>query len=270
MSIDDPHTRQKEDKRHSFRKDLLSDILDEAASAASIEEKYYNRERRIRSEKSEKEKVSAEQARRDAIAQKLAEEEERRRRAEAMRVSLTQEIHREQLRMTGVHEPEPRTEAPPDTGEYSHEQILQAAAHVRGVESYGAPTRKSRVPIFIAGGLVLFFGAVALGLGMLVTAGPELDPTVYQKQRVPTVDARPATTVVAIQMIPQPETEQTAIAADEETDRSSRRSSRRSRRNRSERTESEETVTETTASNRSSVTESISLDGDDIFRRRDY
>ena len=273
MSVDDPGTREKESKRRSVREDLISGILNEAASAASIEEKYYDRELRKRSEKTEQQKVSAEQARRNAIAQQMAEEKERRRRAKAMRASLAQEIQVEELRKAGKYNPKPSQEAAPDTGEYTHEQIMQAAAHVRGVQhGIGAPTRKGPVPFLVAGGLVVFFGAVALVLGLLVTASPELDPTVYQKNRVSTVDTRPATTVVAIQMIPQPEPEHSAVADSNESDRSSRRSSRRSRRNRShdsDRGGTAENSAETT-SERSSVTDSISLDGDDIFGRRDY
>ena len=269
MSVDDPRTRKKESQRLSVREELLSSILDEAASAASMEEKYWDRERRLRSAQDQKQKVTAEEARRDAVAQQLAQEEARRREAEQLRASLTQEIHLEHLRQTGMFSPDPSPETAPDTGEYTHEEILQAAAHVRAAQQTG-PVPSRTTPALIAAGLVVLLGLGGLVAALVLSGGPELDPTVYSKTRVSTVDTRPATTVLAMNMIPQPEPEvaPTAIAADDDGDHSSRRRSRRNRRNRAS---AEEPATETSATARSTVTENISLDGgDSVWERRDY
>ncbi len=267
---DNSRIKNRKARFESARNNLLADILDEAASEASLEQRVLDSEIKKRKEREAVHRMSTHETRKREIELQIAAEEKRKETAAHRRAAITREIQIDQLRQAGIQNPEAHIDGPretaPDTGEWLPEQIQQAAANLRQHAAMaGVPLTPTKRPPFVLLGIGAFAVVAAMAVAgvLLFAQDVEIDPTAYPKTTVTSVAVVSPSSVVALAMVVEPEPERQAEAVADSQPAEERSSSRRSRRDRrsersrSDRAEEEPRNTRST----SPSTASISLDG---------
>lgn len=267
---DNSRTKNRKARFESARNNLLADILDEAAGAASLEQRVLDSENRKRKERETVRRTSTDETRKREIERQLAAEEQRKATAAHRRAAITREIQIDQLRQAGIQNPEEHLDGPqqeaPDTGEWLPSQIQEAAANLRQHSALaGVPLTPAKRPPYALLGLGAFgvVAAMAVAAILLFAGEVEIDPTAYPKTTVASVDVVSPTSVVALAMVVEPEPERPTVVADSapaEERSSSRRSRRERRRDRNRAAEREEEA-RSSRSTRTAATANISLEG---------